>query len=74
VALKEQLNKVIEIMPELVQAGQTLPNKGGESFGGNENKPLSIELIKTMTKEQVAERLPEIQKFMSNNPVKKRPK
>lgn len=72
VGLKEQIAKIIAVMPELVQAGQTLPNKGGSSFTGSEVKPLSLELIKTMTKEQVAERLPEIQKFMSQNPKKKK--
>lgn len=72
VGLKEQISKLLTVMPELVQAGQTLPNKGGQSFTGSEVKPLSLELIKTMTKEQVANRLPEIQKFMSQNPQKKK--
>lgn len=72
VGLKEQIGKIIKVMPELVQVGQTLPSKGGESFTGSDTKPLSLELIKTMTKEQVASRLPEIQKFMSTNPQKKK--
>jgi hypothetical protein len=75
VGLKEQISKLLIAMPELVQAGNNLPNKGGASFGGaGEAKPLSLELIKTMTKEQVASRLPEIQAFMSANPQKKKPK
>jgi hypothetical protein len=73
VGLKEQLDKIIGIMPELVQAGQTLPNKGGPSFTGSNAKPLSIDLIKTMTREQVQQRLPEIQEFMANNKSKKKP-
>lgn len=72
-SLKEQIQQIITDIPELVQQQQGgLPNKGGSSFNGNTQKPLSMELIKTMTKEEIASRMDEINAFMSAHPQKKK--
>lgn len=71
-SLKMQIQQVITDIPELVQQQGGLPNKGGSSFNGNTQKPLSYELIKSMTKEEIASRMDEIKSFMESNPLKKK--
>lgn len=70
VLLNAQIKQIVTDIPELIGQGSTLPNKGGSSFNGQNNAPLSYDLIRKMSKEDIAKRLPEINEYMKAHPLK----
>jgi hypothetical protein len=71
VLLNSQIKQITSDIPELLGSVNTLPNKGGASFGGTDTTPLSYEKIRKMSKEEIAKQLPAINEFMAANPLKR---
>ena len=70
-AVNAQIKKILSDIPELGTVKPDLPAAGGGSFDSKNNEPLSYDLIRKMSAEEVTKRLPAINEFMAAHPLKK---
>ena len=71
IAVNTQIKKILTDIPELGSIKPDLPGAGGGSFDGDNKEPLSYDLIRKMSAEEVTKRLPQINEFMKSHPLKK---
>jgi hypothetical protein len=71
ITLNNQIKQIVTDIPELLgNAKADLPGNGGSSFQGGSQEPLSYDLIRKMSPEEVVKKMPAIQEFMVAHPLK----